>query len=185
MIAIRRTGHHIPDKATPRYQVEIVLRICRRACPSQGPPPAMRTLKETSSNGTTALLPLITINLSLQLLPSSATALINESTAHLPHRTIISYLKSSASASIVSALPFLTDPSLLRCLVGSRSLNKRKLPLLLKKGSTSRFNIYVTSPITWRCITISKLEPNEISYVHLSSTRPICHRPHRSPTHPY
>jgi hypothetical protein len=47
---------NIPDKATPRYQVEIVLRICRRACPSQGPPPATRTFKETFTNSNTALL---------------------------------------------------------------------------------------------------------------------------------
>lgn len=80
----------IPDKATPRYQVENVLRISRRACPSRDPPSATRMLKETSTNGTTALLPLIAIDLSLQLLPSSATTLINESTAHLPHMTIIS-----------------------------------------------------------------------------------------------
>lgn len=68
---------------------------------------------------------------------------------------------------------------------GSRSLNKRKLPLLLKEGSTSRFNIYVTSPIAWRGITISKLGPNETSCVHHNSAQPICRRPHRPPIHPY
>jgi hypothetical protein len=70
--------------------VETVLRVSRRACLSRDPLPAMRTFKETFANSTTALLPLITINLILQLLLSSATTPINGSTAHLRHTTIIS-----------------------------------------------------------------------------------------------